>query len=168
MLASMRNGGGDEYFVYFNKDGVIIKGFDHESEMSPFADNSMKPRKGVLDEVPKVFEDFLQDEAFEIEFTTFCLWRLNDQAEWQTGKIEYPENDLDADGSGWLLFLLDGSPKTYSDWAEDYYEEDIDAATVKEIYQHKPLTKEMVSKLNSGRRFADLQKDTEEIGYPVA
>jgi hypothetical protein len=35
MMASMRNGQGDDFFILFNNNGAIIKGFDHESTMSP-------------------------------------------------------------------------------------------------------------------------------------
>jgi hypothetical protein len=167
-LATMRDGSGNEYFTYFNKHGVIIKGFDHESEMTPFANDEMKIWKGVLDEVPKEFEVFLQDESFESEYTTFCLWQLDSEGVWETGQIEYPEDDETADGSDWLLFLLDGKPETYCDWAKDYYEEDINCDAVKNIYFHEPLTEELVKTLNHKRIFAELEQDIEEINYPIS
>jgi hypothetical protein len=34
--ASMRNGSGDEYFIWFSKHGAAIKGFAHESPISPW------------------------------------------------------------------------------------------------------------------------------------
>ena len=34
-MASMRNGGGDECSIAFTPAGVFIRGFDHESRMSP-------------------------------------------------------------------------------------------------------------------------------------
>ena len=55
MLAMMRNGGGDEYYTFFNEYGAIIKGFDHESEMN-LCDEPGEVWKGVLDNVPKEFE----------------------------------------------------------------------------------------------------------------
>jgi hypothetical protein len=36
-LASMRNGSGDEYSITFTDDGAFLRGFDHESPVSPFA-----------------------------------------------------------------------------------------------------------------------------------
>ncbi len=30
MMASMRNGSGDEYFILFDSHGAIMKGFDHD------------------------------------------------------------------------------------------------------------------------------------------
>src|SRR6185369_15285801 len=59
MMASMRNGSGDEYFILFNSIGAIIKGFDHESPMSPSASQSQATWPGVLDDVPTEFQGFL-------------------------------------------------------------------------------------------------------------
>jgi hypothetical protein len=35
-MASMRNGQGDAWFCVFGSAGVFLKGFDHESKMSPW------------------------------------------------------------------------------------------------------------------------------------
>ena len=165
MLGTMRNGAGDEYYIYFSEYGAIIKGFDHESEMN-LCDEPEEVWKGVLDAVPSEFDNFLQDDAFPREYTTFCLWNLNNNPKWQTGQIEYPNDDEKADGSNWMLFLLDGSPETYRDWAKTYYNKEICLETVKKIYSCEPLSEEMVVKLNPKRNFADLTGDIEEIGYP--
>jgi hypothetical protein len=37
MMASRSNGSGDELYILFNPFGAILKGFDHESFMSPWA-----------------------------------------------------------------------------------------------------------------------------------
>lgn len=166
MLATMRNGGGDEYFTFFNESGVIIKGFDHESVMSPCGEPE-EIWKGILEEVPREFETFLTDEAFPQEDTTFCLWRLDSEDVWKTGNIEYPNDDESADGSNWLLFLLDGNPKSYLKWARDYYDRGFDTETVEKIYRREPLTDEIIKTLNSKSNLADLKEDIEEIGYPL-
>ncbi len=93
MMASMRDGSGDEYFILFNSHGAIIKGFAHESPMSPFGDEPPKVWRGVLDDVPSEFQDFLSEPAFEIEATTFCIWRRYSDSSWQVGDIDYPEGD---------------------------------------------------------------------------
>ena len=53
MMASMRNGSGDDYFILFNSQGAIMKGFAHESSMSPWATESGQVWPGVLDESAK-------------------------------------------------------------------------------------------------------------------
>src|SRR6185503_734304 len=53
MMASMTNGCGDDYFVLFNSHGAIMKGFAHESPMSPWSTDLQQVWPGVLDEVPE-------------------------------------------------------------------------------------------------------------------
>jgi hypothetical protein len=165
MMASMRDGSGDEYFILFNHHGVIIKGFAHESPMSPYGTETGKPWPGVLDDVPDEFKDFLSEPAFSIEDTTFCIWRSHSDSSWQVGKIDYPEVD-DPDGSEDLLYMLDAKPSTYKEFAEEYYERAIDLAAVEYAYHHKPLTDEIIQMLNADVSKEDLKSDIEEIGYP--
>ncbi|KUM80987.1 hypothetical protein AQI70_03055 [Streptomyces curacoi] len=49
----MRSGSGDEFDVVFSLAGAYIRGFDHESPMSPNAEDVVWP--GVLDSVPGAF-----------------------------------------------------------------------------------------------------------------
>lgn len=165
MTASMRDGSGDEYFILFNHHGAIMKGFAHESPMSPDAIESGTTWAGVLDSVPDEFKDFLSEPAFSIEDTTFCIWRKYTDSSWQVGRIEYPEGD-DPDGSEDLLFLLDGQPSTYKEFAEEYYESEVELSAVEHIYQHKALTPEVVAALNADVSLGELKADMEEIGYP--
>jgi hypothetical protein len=165
MMASMRDGSGDEYFILFNHHGTIIKGFAHESPMSPYGIETEKPWPGVLEDVPDEFKDFLSEPAFSIEDTTFCIWRRHTDSSWQVGKIDYPEVD-DPDGSEALLHMLDGKPSTYKEFAEEYYERAIDLAAVKYVYHHKPLTDKIIHLLNADVSKEDLKPDIEEIGYP--
>lgn len=167
MMASMRNGSGDEYFIVFNAQGAIIKGFAHESSMSPWASDSKQVWPGVLDEVPSEFREFLSQPAFPITDTTFCIWRRAEDESWQTGHIHYPE-DEDSDGSEELLSVLDGDPKTYQKFAEEYYERAVDLSSVTAIYQHQPLTLEIIKKLNPDISLKTLSSDIAEIGYPRA
>ena len=90
MIASMRNGSGDDYFILFNSEGAVIKGFAHETSMSPFVNEPIKVWKGILDNLPSDFKDFLSEPAFSIEATTFCIWRKSADSVWQIGEIEYP------------------------------------------------------------------------------
>ena len=165
MMASMRNGSGDSYFILFNPSGAIIKGYDHESKLARYTVDSGQTWPGVLDEVPPEFEAVLTDPAFVAEETSFCIWRKYSESRWQTGKIEFPDED-DPDGSADLLSILDGSPDTYQHWAKEYYEKPVPLDAVTAVYAHKPLTQQLVSRLNSERLIDDLQSDLDEIGYP--
>ena len=165
MLATMRDGNGDSYFILFNSFGAIIKGYGHESAMAAFTVDSGKVWPGVLDELPPEFEAVLTDPAFVAEETSFCIWRKYSDSHWQTGKIEYPDAEF-VDGSEDNLFMLDGIPKTYQQWATEYYGKAVPLDAVKAVYEHKPLTQQLVSSLNPERRIEDLESDLDEIRYP--
>lgn len=166
MVASMFNGSGDEYAILFNSHGAIIIGLAHESPMSPYGAESGGPWPGVSDDVPAEFQAFLSEPAFFPEGSTFCIWRKYSDTSWQVGRIDYPAGD-DPDGSEDLLRILDGRPTTYQQFAEEYYESRIELSAVEDVYQHKPLTDEIIKRLNAERTKNDLTADAGEIGYPV-
>jgi len=165
MMASMTNGSGDEYFILFDEAGAAIKGFDHESKMSPWCNDDRKIWPGVLEEVPAEFKSFLNEPAFSMKDITFCIWRNKNDAEWQTGKIVYPEGE-DPDGSLWMLSILTSGPEEYKTYAREYFERDIPLSAVEHIYQHKKINSEFVRSLNSEVIFEELMVSLAEIGYP--
>jgi hypothetical protein len=173
MLGSMRNGSGDEFFAAFNQAGCFLKGFAHEAPMSPHPSNPPQVHPGVLDDVPSEFADFCREPAFNLDNTTFCIWRKFDDTAWHRGRVSYP-SDLDPDGSEELLAILDNNPSTYKAWAEEYYGEDwdedrqLEVENVARIYRHEPLTKELVLAINPERKLGGLTKDTKGIDYPSA
>jgi hypothetical protein len=167
-MASKRNGSGDFYFMTFSNDGVFIKGFDHESPMSPHANASGKVWPDVLDGVPTEFSRFLTEPAFEMDDTTFCIWFSQADPGWRCGNIEFPKHDRnDPDGSSFLLQMLQDDPKRYKSWAEDYFELDIPLKSVKRLYALEPLTTELVESLNADITLKELEADIAEIGYPT-
>ena len=166
-MASMRNGQGDGWYCGFGIPGVFLKGFDHESEMSPWSMEISKLWPGVLDGVPDVFKSFATEPAFSMEDTTFCIWRGIQDSQWNAGEISFPAGD-DPDGSQWMLSILDGNPSTYKAWAEDYYECSVSLPAVQRIYGHTPLTSALVRELNATVEFDTLLADAAKIDYPVA
>jgi hypothetical protein len=165
-MASMRNGQGDSWHCGFGPPGAFLKGFDHESVMSPWSAEISRVWPGVLDAVPDGFKSFATEPAFSMEDTTFCIWRGIQDPQWSTGKISFPAAD-DPDGSAWMLSILDGNPISYRTWAEDYYECSVSLAAVQRIYRHIPLSPELVQELNPTVEFESLLADASEIDYPV-
>ena len=108
----------------------------------------------------------MQEPAFNIDETTFCLWRRPGDRDWQIGPVAFPPDAPDPDGSEFLLSPLDGRPATYWTWAADYYETEIDLAAVEHVFQHRPLTTEIVERLNPNITLKVLTADIEEIAYP--
>ncbi|MFC8842441.1 hypothetical protein [Streptomyces sp. E2N171] len=170
-MASMRSGSGDEYSIVFSAAGAYVRGFDHESLMSPYAEDG--PWPGVLDEVPEVFRPYVEEPAFCDEdgmpVVTACMWRETVDDRWKAGTIDFPDGTTeDADGAGHLFRLLvDRSPEAFQRWAEDYTEVPVALAAVRHIFSSRPLTEEVVRALNSDIVLADLSEDVAEIGYPT-
>ncbi len=165
MMASMRNGCGDGYFILFNSLGAIMKGFAHESEMSPWNFDHEQVWPGVLSDVPCEFDDFLREPAFDIANATFCVWRKFVEGNWQAGNISYPP-DSDPDGAEEMLEILTGQPEGYRDFALGYYEKEVTLSSIIKVYQHQALTDELIVDLNGEMSLSLLQDDLNEIGYP--
>lgn len=161
----MRDGEGDHFFALFNTYGCFLKGFAHESAMSPFrAAKQVWP--GVLEGVPPDFADCLREPAFNLDETTFCIWRRYEDSVWKCGPVVFPP-DVDADGSADLLSALKGNPETYQQWARWYFDKPtLTTEMVRHVYEHHPLTNELVEALTRGFHLSDLQEEIEEIGYP--
>jgi hypothetical protein len=169
-MASMRNGSGDEYSIVFSAAGAYVRGFGHESPMSPYG-NDGEPWPGVIDEVPELFKPFVEEPAFTDEdgvpVVTACLWRGATDDRWHHGTIDFPEGAVDPDGATRLFELLvDRSPEAFQRFAEDYYEVSVDLGMVGHVYALRPLTQEAVSLLNPEISLRDLAQDISEIGYP--
>ncbi|MBK7691913.1 MAG: hypothetical protein IPJ31_12645 [Bacteroidetes bacterium] len=189
---SMRDGSGDEFQILFCKEGSIINGQALESEMCNWKEIEVKPKtlkekisnafgkketemvqtiwKGVVDELPTEFNHFIFGEPIKSKGTTFCIWRLNNQTEWNIGNIEFPK-DKYGDGSEDLIYILDNEPKTYKKWALEYFDETFEEhklqlELVQHIYDNKPLTKEIILKINPQLDdFQELKIELDEIGY---
>ena len=58
----------------------------------------------------------------------------------------------------------------YLEWAEDYYEDLEDKLPIKlieDIFDFKPITKEMIKFLNENRNCEEVFENLRKIGYPV-
>jgi hypothetical protein len=167
MMAKIDNGCGDDLYLLFNSAGAILKGFDHESDMSPWrtAPNTLWPR--LFKTVPPEFAEFLTEPAFSIENSTFCIWRRYNDVAWHTDDIEYPDGDEAADGSGWLLQEYAEGPQTYVDFCKEYYEREVPLEIVSNFYNLLPLNEENVAQLNPEITISLLKQDIDEIAYPV-
>ncbi|WP_433795889.1 hypothetical protein [Actinoplanes sp. CA-252034] len=146
-LASMRNGSGDEYSIVFSPAGVYIRGLDHEAPQAP----------GLFDDVPEVFAAQVGETAFS-QGANVCLWRETGDQRW---------HGRGPDDVAWLFELLvEGTPEAYQEFAEDYYEEDVDLAAVTEVFALRPLSDPLVRRLNPAVTVDYLAGDIEEIDYP--
>lgn len=164
-VGQMTDGSGDEFHAYFNRHGCFLKGFAHESTMSPYHFDPRTVWPGVLDNVPSVFDSALTEPAFSMTDATFAIWRLNDDDAWQCGSIDYPDHPY-GDGSEELLSILDGQPDSYVNWSQDYYETNVDAGSVQHRYSQMPLNNDIVKSLNPDATIGKLNNCLVQIGYP--
>lgn len=165
-MGSMRNGCGDEFFALFNSAGCFLKGFDHESAMSSWGTEGQQPWPRILDSVPSEFIGAKNEPAFSMDNISFCFWRLYSEQAWSIGYISFPAEE-DPDGSEYLLQCLDRNPETYREFAEEYFEIDVSLSVIESIYNHLPITEEVISELNSEISLSDVSEELEEIGYPT-
>ena len=169
-MASMRNGSGDEFSIVFAPVGAFLRGFDHESEMSPYTRAQAAVWPGVVDGIPTAFDEFVTEPAFSdngVPRLTLCLWRSTDDLSWRHGSVRFPPG-VDPDGADRLFAQLDGRPETYVSFASEYFECDIDVEAVKSIYRHEPLSEGVVMALNPELSLSDLTADLEAMHYPFS
>lgn len=133
-MGSMRNGSGDDFFSIFDSSGCFLRGFDHESAMTPWRKTPPTIWPGVLEGVPQQFKSSLNEPAFHMEDTTFCIWCLASDSTWSRGSIEFPPNEDDPDGSMWMLSALDGNPKNYQSFAKEYFELDVAVDAISRVF----------------------------------
>ncbi len=57
----------------------------------------------------------------------------------------------------------------YVDWSKDYWgrEEELSIEDVEKIFDHHPITEEMIKKLNPDRNIKAAMEELKKINYPV-
>ena len=162
MMASMRDGLGNQWFAVFSSAGMALHGLALESPMF----RQGRPWPGIFDQLPSEFRaSLLNEPAFDSSHSTFCIWRLASGGGWRRGAIEFPSGD-DPDGSEALLELLAGRPDQYVRFASEYYEVDVNDEDVAAIYGHAKLDPDLLERLNPDVSLESLADDMAEIGYP--
>jgi len=158
MMGSMRDGSGDELFALFTMHGAFLKGFAHES------DAAAVPSQHFYRDLPIQFQQSSREPAFAPDDVTFCLWRLIDEPHWSCSTVALG-SCYDADGSSEMLSMFDGVPGTYRAWAIEYYGRDTPLQAIDSVYQHRPLTEQLVVALNPRQSLQRLSSEIVAIGY---
>ena len=177
--ASMSNGSGDSYHIVFSDKGVVIRGFDHESDLSPWSRADERIDPAILDGFPPALQSVIDEPAFnapeadeddesEIDWSagpqielTWCFWCLAPDDVWCTGSATD-----DGGATDMLAVVLDGTPRGYRSFAADYYEVEL-GDEVDAVFDHVPMTAAMIHALNPEADVDDVLGELEEIGYPV-
>jgi len=145
MMASMRNGSDDEYFLHFSKNGAVGKAID----ANPLANSCV-----FLAQIPKCFSDFKNESAFQVSDAAYYFWR-------ETGGkwFSSPEN-LKLYPN---LRFLSSEIIYYHEWAVNYYERDIDFNVLRKVFNTLSINQEQLTVLNSDLILVDLVTDLREI-----
>ncbi|GAB5444751.1 MAG: hypothetical protein Fues2KO_51000 [Fuerstiella sp.] len=165
-MGAVKNGSGDELFVHFTPAGCCVIGFAHESAMSPYRTNPPELWPGLLSSVPAVFKSSLDEPAFDIQSTTFVVWRLSSDDAWHADDVKYSDDPY-GDGSNDLLSRLLKSPVEFAEWLEENYEADVVADIVTHVFKNRPLSVAQLSELNPDASPAVLRKAVAETGYAI-
>ncbi len=163
----MDNGSGDTYQIIFFDTATVVRGFDHESNMSPWGLPDFELAPGVIDGLPEDLIDVIYEPSFACQGgpraeLTFCAWHVGAGQGWSAGTA-------DEDGGGsWLLELvLDTSPTAYQAYALDYLETNVPLEPIVHFYDLAPATRPIVSALNPEADYTAIAAALTEMGYPV-
>lgn len=160
------HGSGDELLCFLDaRYGCLIKGFDHQSPMSPHARDEFRAWPGVLDEVPHELLAHLKAPEFRREETTFCIWRGREDKHWWQGEVEEP------DEGEWSAQLLDHiflDSESYLDWAREYYSrKDIPARPIAAVYESCQADEATVRAINSNADLDVVRRELAKIGVTL-
>lgn len=162
-MASMRNGSGDHYFMWFVDGGSIVKTYDHE--LTGMQDTSSLVME-LTSLIPVQYRNFLSEPAFSMDEVSSIAWFDAVQQGWLLALPGEPEVGHRTDNLLWLL--ASGDPEAYVGWAREYFEVDVPLEAVQAVFRHEPLTEDLVRSLNDEITLEDVIEDVEEIRYPVA
>ncbi|WP_340512938.1 hypothetical protein [Cohnella sp. 56] len=160
-MAKIDNGAGDHLIILFSPEGSIIKGFDHESELSPYAQDEHQVWPGIYDDVPKELLGLLEDDAIEQDDATFCMWRKNGDTNWHQGNVEIPEGA--SDGSDFLVGCIFQTPENFAEFAAGYFELSPSLEVVAQIYDGASITEEMIHTLNPDCDVKEVLQELESL-----
>ncbi len=155
------SGSGDGASAWLTDAGCVVRGFDHESDLSPWMAAERRIWPGLLDGLPAGLAAGPRLSVHDgVEDLTFVLWWHGD-GPWQTGTLppEDPTND-GTDGSHFLLNALvsdDGGLAFLS----DYYETDMPQGLLSRFPDADTVDPRAITDLPNRRR---LDAIAEELG----
>ncbi len=160
------NGCGDELYMHFVRAGCFIKGFAHESEMTPYKNADLTIWPGVLTGVPPEFRTSMKEPAFDPQATTFAIWRVASDSAWSTGVVDFPPGEY-KDGSADLLHPITFTHTDFTQWLAENYETDVDDDFIRSVFAGQPLSDQQMLALNPSSPVHALQRAVRDTGYPI-
>jgi hypothetical protein len=165
LMASMRDGCGDEWWIVFHRDGwAALKGLAHESPA--WSQHGGKLSLALQRAFPNEMKGFLTEPAFRWAQTSFAYFSSIGAAHWTCVNDLTDYSTEDSGGAQLLAHLLD-SPAGYTAFAADYYETGVDEQIVAEIFELRPIDATIVNAVNPSISLEDISEELfDEIQYP--
>jgi hypothetical protein len=167
-IVKIDNGQGDHVYIVFADEGAIIKGYAHESIMSPYANYEVRIVEGIYDDVPSELM-ILLDDSEEFQDVTFCIWRKQTDTFWSKGDIAFPADYKDGDdGEYYLLKYILLDAKSWLEWAKTFYKDradNINPEDIKKVYEQQHITKDILKSINPDSDFEEVSRELNRIGY---
>ena len=141
------NGSGDHLLIYIDGNTALIKGFDHENNLSPYGKDEWDISffdKVYADAPEKFIGMFIGEEKDE---TTFAMWNISGDENWILNSVDPKEDG----GIDFLLGYIHKTSESLLDWACDYYESEFSLDLIEVIFNNGKISKDIIIKLNSNR-----------------
>jgi hypothetical protein len=118
-VCRVSDGSGNEALHWFNGEDAVVRGFDHESPISPWAQEPMALWPGMYEGAPAFVSSAPTIEVAGVESVTFCFWWAD--GAWRRGPVEFPPSvHADPDGSEYILKPI-ASIDEGTDFQSSYY-----------------------------------------------
>jgi hypothetical protein len=160
---------GDGWLTWFTTKGTVIRGFWHESPLSPWAGNPTTPTPwpSLFIGLPNDLRNGPRTLIDGVEAVTFCLWWDARDPGWRTGHVANPDLEYaDPDGSEWLLEPLSGVA-AYEKVMEEVHERSLPHNVIQRIYRHEPLTADLVRAIEAGADIGQVMAAAKATSYPL-
>lgn len=158
-MASIRNGGGDDVFIWFGPAGVYIKGFAHEL----YDWDSKDEVDALYASVPAAFHEAVNEPAFTPLHLTYCFWREAGEASWDSIVSDYDKKA----GATHLLDIVNQDPRSFQSYAASYHEIDLALGDIESVFNEMPLRAAKVKAINPNADNNAVLEEVGKMGYPV-
>lgn len=158
-MGAYKDGSGNFFFAWFSPKGAVIRGFDHESKLSPFRKRPPEEWPGLFDGFPPALEYARREPAFVLDEITFAMWTTG--RGWRAGAVK-----TGADGSDELLSCF---RPNYAKWAEETYGEPLHPEALRRIWWHRePIDRATIDALNPNADLATIREEAKLTGFALA
>lgn len=169
-LVKYADGGGNEWSIVFSaKDGVFLRGFDHESDLSTYNEDDYWP--GLVGDLPERFKSDLKNPDLYGYYDgapqmTVCVWRGPADIAWRHGSPKPTPWGYHGYG-GEDLFdpLVAWQASKELDWLYPEKGHVIPEPAVQQVMGQAPLTDALIRAFHPNPDVAALRAEAMRIGY---